>query len=212
MSSWLYRRIRPWVRAGSINKDIVANINKVGGNAVGISGKDANLMIARKMRKEIIDPESNLMKVVDLGFVGEPHHVNTHIIDTIINSDIIPVIAPIGVSDEGETFNINADTFAGALASAMRARRLLLLTDVEGVLDKQGKLIEVMTRVQARAFIKDGTISGGMIPKIESCMKVVDAGVDAVVIINGKVPHAVLLELFTKHGVGTLLHERESTG
>ncbi len=199
------------VLAGSINKEIVANINNVGGNAVGISGKDANLMIARKMRKQVEDPQSNLMKTIDLGFVGEPHHVNPHIVDVIINSDIIPVIAPIGVSDEGETFNINADTFAGALASALRARRLLLLTDVEGVLDKKGELIEVMTRAQARDFIKDGTISGGMIPKIESCLKVVDAGVEAVVILNGRVPHAILLELFTKHGAGTLLHERETT-
>ncbi len=198
------------VLAGSINKQIVANINKVGGNAVGISGKDANLMVARKLHKEVEDPDSNLMKVIDLGFVGEPHHVNPHIVNVIINSDIIPVIAPIGMSESGETFNINADTFAGALASALRARRLLLLTDVEGVLDKKGKLIEVMTRVEARAFIKDGTITGGMIPKIESCLKVVDTGVDAVVIINGKVPHAVLLELFTRHGAGTLLHEREN--
>ncbi len=198
------------VLAGSINKQIVANINKVGGNAVGISGKDANLMVARKLHKEVEDPDSNLMKVIDLGFVGEPHHVNPHIVNVIINSDIIPVIAPIGMSESGETFNINADTFAGALASALRARRLLLLTDVEGVLDKKGKLIEVMTRVEARAYIKDGTITGGMIPKIESCLKVVDTGVNAVVIINGKVPHAVLLELFTKHGAGTLLHEREN--
>jgi acetylglutamate kinase len=151
------------------------------------------------------------MKAIDLGFVGEPYHVNPHIVEVIINSDIIPVIAPIGVSDEGETFNINADTFAGALASALRAKRLLLLTDVEGVLDKKGKLIEVMTRQQARGYINDGTIHGGMIPKIESCLKVIDTGVDAVVIINGKVPHAVLLELFTKHGAGTLLREREDT-
>ena len=198
------------VLAGSINKQIVANINKVGGNAVGISGKDANLMIARKLHKEVEEPDSNLMKALDLGFVGEPHHVNPHIVNVIINSDIIPVIAPIGMSEDGETFNINADTFAGALASALRARRLLLLTDVEGVLDKTGKLIEVMTRVEARQYIKDGTITGGMIPKVESCLKVVDTGVDAVVIINGKVPHAVLLELFTRHGAGTLLHEHEN--
>lgn len=198
------------VLAGSINKDIVNNINNIGGSAVGISGKDGKLMIARKMRKEIKDPQSNLMKVLDWGFVGEPHHVNPHIINVMIKSDIIPVVAPIGISDEGETFNINADTFAGALASALRAKRLLLLTDVEGVLDKNGELIKVMTREQARGFISDGTIHGGMIPKIESCLKVIDEGVEAVVIINGKVPHAVLLELFTRHGVGTLLHEREN--
>ncbi len=197
------------VLAGSINKQIVSNINRVGGNAVGISGKDANLMTARKMRKEVVDPQSNLLKAIDLGFVGEPYHVDPHIINVILHSDIIPVIAPIGISDEGETFNINADSFAGALACALRARRLLLLTDVEGVLDKDGRLIEVMTRAQARECIRDGTITGGMIPKIESCLTVIDAGVDAVVIINGKVPHAVLLELFTKHGAGTMLHERE---
>ena len=199
------------VLAGSINKQLVANINKVGGRAVGISGKDANLMEARKLRKEVADPQSNLMKTIDLGFVGEPWHVDPHIINVIINSDIIPVIAPIGLSREGETFNINADTFAGALASVLRAKRLLLLTDVEGVLDKKGRLIEVMTRAKAREFIADGTITGGMIPKIESCLRVIDTGVDAVVIMDGRVPHAVLLELFTKHGVGTLLHERETT-
>ena len=195
------------VLAGSINKQIVANINKVGGNAVGISGKDANLMIAHKLHKR----DEARKEAIDLGFVGEPHHVNPHIVNVIINSDIIPVIAPIGVDEHGETYNINADTFAGALASALHARRLLLLTDVEGVFDKDGKLIEVMTRAQALEHIKDGTITGGMIPKIESCLNVVDTGVNAVVIINGKVPHAVLLELFTKHGAGTLLREREGS-
>jgi acetylglutamate kinase len=197
------------VLAGSINKEIVTNINNMGGNAVGICGKDGKLMVARKLRKQAKDPQTGEVKDIDLGFVGDPFHVNTHIIDVIIRSDLIPVIAPIGVGDDGETYNINADTFAGALASAMRAKRLLLLTDVEGVLDKEGKLIEKMTRQQARQFIGDGTITGGMIPKIESCLKVIDAGVEAVVIINGKVPHAVLLELFTRHGAGTLLRERE---
>jgi acetylglutamate kinase len=151
------------------------------------------------------DPDSNIEKVVDLGFVGEPDEVKPHIVDVIIKSDLIPVIAPIGVSRTGETLNINADTFAGALAAAMKAKRLLLLTDVEGVLDKAGKLIQQLTIPQARALIADGTISGGMIPKIESCMTVVEGGVEAVVIINGRVPHAVLLELFTEHGAGTLL-------
>ena len=193
------------VLAGAINKDIVAAINREGGQAVGICGKDANLMIASKLTKAMPDPESNLMKVVDLGFVGDPMRVNPHIVDVIIASDLIPVVAPLGVSPEGETLNINADTFASALAAAMKAKRLLLLTDVEGVLDKSGKLIEALTIDEARRLIADGTISGGMIPKIEGCIEVVEAGVEAVVIINGKVAHAVLLELFTEHGAGTLL-------
>ena len=161
-------------------------------------------MVAKKLDKRVKDPDSNLLKAIDLGFVGEPEHVNPHIIEVIIAGDLIPVIAPIGVSEKGETLNINADTFAGALAAALRAKRLLLLTDVEGVIDKSGKLIEALTVAQARALIADGTISGGMIPKVESALRVVEAGVEAVVIINGRVPHAVLLELFTDHGAGTL--------
>jgi len=193
------------VLAGSINKQIVAAINKQGGRAAGISGKDAGLMTVRKLEKQVADPDSNLMKVVDLGFVGEPTKVDPHIIEVMIASDLIPVVAPLGVSREGQTYNINADTFAGELAAKMLAKRLLLLTDVEGVLDKQGKLIHQLTVDEARALIDDGTISDGMIPKIESCMQVVQNGVEAVVIINGKAPHAVLLELFTEHGAGTLL-------
>jgi acetylglutamate kinase len=197
------------VLAGSINKKIVAAINAEGGKAVGISGKDASLMTVRKLEKQLPDPDSNLMKVVDLGFVGEPDKVDPHIIEVMIASDLIPVIAPLGVSREGQTYNINADTFAGVLAAKMCAKRLLLLTDVEGVLDKQGKLIPQLTIESARALMDDGTIDGGMIPKIESCISVVQGGVEAVVIINGKTPHAVLLELFTEHGAGTLL---SSTG
>ncbi len=193
------------VLAGSINKKIVAAINAEGGKAVGISGKDASLMTVRKLEKQLPDPDSNLMKVVDLGFVGEPDKVDPHIIEVMIASDLIPVIAPLGVSREGQTYNINADTFAGVLAAKMCAKRLLLLTDVEGVLDKQGKLIPQLTIESARALMDDGTIDGGMIPKIESCISVVQGGVEAVVIINGKTPHAVLLELFTEHGAGTLL-------
>lgn len=193
------------VLAGSINKQIVAALNAEGGKAVGISGKDANLMIARKLQRGVADPDSNIENVVDLGFVGEPETVNPHIVDVMTKSDLIPVIAPIGVSGNGETFNINADIFAGALAAAMQAKRLLLLTDVAGVLDKKGALITRMTIAKARELIADGTISGGMIPKIESSISVVEAGVEAVVIINGKVPHAVLLELFTDHGAGTFL-------
>lgn len=192
------------VLAGAINKEIVAAINGQGGKAVGISGKDANLMIARQIT-EMVDPESNLMKAVDIGYVGEPVKVNPHILDVISNSDLIPVVAPIAVTADGQTLNINADTFASALAVATKAKRLLLLTDVAGVLDKSGKLLAELTIDEARALIRDGTISGGMIPKIEGCIDVVEGGVEAVVIINGKVAHCVLLELLTEHGAGTMV-------
>lgn len=192
------------VLAGKINKDIVSAINRQGGKAVGICGKDANLMIARKIT-EMPDPESNVVKTVDIGYVGDPVEVNSHIVEVISGSDLIPVIAPIGVSREGETLNINADTFASALAARMKAKRLLLLTDVVGVLDKDKRLINELSIEEARQLIKSGAISGGMIPKIEGCIEVVEAGVEAVVIIDGRVPHCVLLELFTTHGVGTLV-------
>jgi acetylglutamate kinase len=196
------------VLAGLINKDIVSAINRQGGKAVGICGKDANLMIARKIT-EMPDPESSRMKAVDIGFVGEPIEVNPHIVDVISKSDLIPVIAPIGLSRDGQTLNINADTFASALAARMKAKRLLLLTDVEGVLDKDGQLIAELSVAEAAELIRNGTITGGMIPKIEGCVEVVEAGVEAVVIINGRVPHAVLLELFTDHGAGTLVGKRK---
>jgi acetylglutamate kinase len=196
------------VLAGSVNKEIVTAINSQGGKAVGISGKDANLMRAKRLERRWRDPDSNIEQIADLGFVGAPAAVDPHIIDVIIHSDLIPVVAPIGVGPDGETLNINADTFAGALASAMKAKRLLLLTDVEGVLDKDGSLIKSLTTAEAQSLIEDGTISGGMIPKIESCLDVIAEGVEAVVIINGKVPHAVLLELFTEHGAGTLIERR----
>jgi acetylglutamate kinase len=192
------------VLAGLINKDIVTAINRQGGKAVGISGKDANLMIARKIT-EMADPESNLMQAVDIGYVGDPAEINPHIVDVISGSDLIPVIAPIGISREGETLNINGDTFASALAARMKAKRLLLLTDVAGVLDKGKRLIEQLTIEDARKLIRDGTITAGMIPKVEGCIEVVEAGVEAVVILDGRVPHCVLLELFTEHGVGTLV-------
>jgi acetylglutamate kinase len=192
------------VLAGLINKEIVTAINRQGGKAVGISGKDANLMIAKRIT-EMPDPESNLMKAVDIGYVGDPVEINPRIVDIIAGSELIPVIAPVGISREGETLNINADTFASALAARMKAKRLLLLTDVAGVLDKSGKLIEQLSIAEARRLIRDGTISGGMIPKIEGCIEVVEAGVEAVVIIDGRVPHSVLLELYTEHGAGTLV-------
>ncbi len=195
------------VLAGAINKEIVSAINQQGGKAVGICGKDANLMIAKKIT-EMPHPESNQMQAVDIGYVGDPVEVNPHIIDVISKSDLIPVVAPIGQDRDGHTLNINADTFASALAARMKAKRLLLLTDVAGVLDKDKKLVSDLTVQQARELIRDGTISGGMIPKIEGCIEVVEAGVEAVVIIDGRVPHCVLLELLTEHGVGTLVGKR----
>jgi acetylglutamate kinase len=195
------------VLAGLINKDIVTAINRTGGKAVGISGKDANLMIARKIT-EMADPESNLMKAVDIGYVGDPIEVNPHIVNVIAESDLIPVIAPVAISRDGETLNVNADTFASALAARMKAKRLLLLTDVAGVLDREGKLLTQLSIAQARELIRDGTVTGGMIPKIEGCIEVVEAGVEGVVVLDGRVPHCVLLELFTRHGVGTLVRWR----
>ncbi|WP_083240520.1 acetylglutamate kinase [Methyloceanibacter methanicus] len=200
------------VLAGSVNKEIVSAINDQGGKAVGICGKDANLMRAHRLERRVRDPLSNIEKVLDLGYVGEPGLVEPHIIDVIIHSDLIPVVAPIGVGPEGETLNINADTFAAAIAVALKAKRLLLLTDVDGVLDKDGALIRSMTTTEALNRIADGTITGGMIPKIESCLDVIAEGVEAVVIINGKVPHSVLLELFTEHGAGTLIERRRPGG
>ncbi|MBT3916102.1 MAG: acetylglutamate kinase [Rhodospirillaceae bacterium] len=193
------------VLAGTINKQIAAAINNAGGFAVGLSGKDGNLIRAAKVRRTQRDPDSNIEKILDQGFVGEPKSISTHVLDVFKESDMIPVIAPIGAGEKGETFNINADTAAGAIAAAMTAKRLLLLTDVAGVLDEDGKLISKMDAKQARQMIKDGTIQGGMIPKVETCLNAVDDGVDAAVIIDGRVPHALLLELFTEHGAGTLI-------
>jgi acetylglutamate kinase len=197
------------VLAGAINKEIVSAINRQGGKAVGISGKDANLMIAKRIT-EMPDPESNIMKAVDIGYVGDPVEVNPYIVDIISKSDLIPVIAPIGTTHDGQTLNINADTFASALAARLKAKRLLLLTDVAGVLDKNKKLIADLTVEEARAMIRDGTISGGMIPKIEGCIEVVEAGVEGVGIIDGRVQHCVLLELFTEHGVGTIVRAKRA--
>jgi acetylglutamate kinase len=195
------------VLAGLINKDIVTAINRVGGKAVGISGKDANLMVAKKIT-EMPDPESNLMKAVDIGYVGDPVEINPHIVNVMAESDLIPVIAPLAISRDGETLNINADTFASALAARVKAKRLLLLTDVAGVLDKDKRLIPQLSIEEARTLIRNGTIRDGMIPKVEGCIEVVEAGVEGVVILDGRVPHCVLLELFTTHGVGTLVERR----
>jgi len=191
------------VLSGSINKNVVSNITKAGGKAIGISGKDGNLCVASKLHRTKKDPDSNLESVVDLGFVGEPAVINPQILHTILASDAIPVIAPVAASRDGDTYNINADTFAGAIAEAMKAKRLMLLTDVAGVLDKNGELLSELALDQIEELIKDGTINGGMIPKIESCKSVVKGGVEGIIILDGRQPHAVLLELFTPHGVGT---------
>jgi len=193
------------VLAGFINKQIVALINKEGEWAIGLSGKDGNMVFAEKARKTVVDPDSNIENVVDLGFVGEPVEVDRTLLDLLARSEMIPVIAPVAPGRDGATYNINADTFAGAIAGALNATRLLFLTDVPGVLDRSGKLIEELTVAEARAMIADGSISGGMIPKVETCIEAMARGVEAVVILNGKKPHAVLLELFTEHGAGTLI-------
>jgi acetylglutamate kinase len=193
------------VLAGSINKQIVGWIGAEGGRAVGLCGKDGNMVTARKATRSVVDPDSNIEKVVDLGFVGEPEHVNRSVLDAVLKAELIPVLAPVAVGAEGQTYNVNADTFAGAIAGAMQAKRLLLLTDVPGVLDKNKVLIPEMTVEDCRRLIADGTITDGMIPKIETCIYALERGVEAVVILDGKVPHAVLLELFTDHGAGTLI-------
>jgi len=193
------------VLAGSINKEIVALINQTGEWAIGLCGKDGNMVFAEKAKKTVIDPDSNIERILDLGFVGEVVNVDTTLLDLLAKSEMIPVIAPVAPGNDGHTYNINADTFAGAIAGALRATRLLFLTDVPGVLDKQGELIKELSVSQARELIADGTISGGMIPKVETCIEAIEAGVEGVVILNGKVKHAVLLEILTKGGAGTLI-------
>ncbi len=194
------------VLAGSINKQMVGYINGAGGKAVGLCGKDGNMVIARKLTRSVIDPGSNIERVVDLGFVGEPDKIDITVLTQILGRGLIPVLAPVAASADGGTFNVNADTFAGAIAGALKAKRFLLLTDVAGVLDKSKKLIKQLSVEDARRLIADGTIAGGMIPKVETCIDALESGVEAVVILDGKVPHAVLLELFTELGAGTLIH------
>ena len=193
------------VLAGTINKQIVTAINKAGGKAVGLSGKDGTMIRARKLRRTQRDPDSNIEKILDLGFVGEPTEIDVEILSIFERSDLIPVIAPIGVGAEGETYNINADTAAGAIAAALGAKRLLLLTDVPGVLNKDKELIPNMNVQQAHEYIADGTITGGMIPKVQTCIEVVEQGVGGAVIIDGRILHALLLEIFTEYGAGTLI-------
>ncbi|MEM0944989.1 MAG: acetylglutamate kinase [Pseudomonadota bacterium] len=194
------------VLAGVINKRIVAAINDQGGRAVGLSGKDANLMICEKAMKTARDPDSHIEQVLDLGFVGEPVAVNPGVLTTFIDSDLVPVVAPVGAGRQsGETFNINGDTAAGAIAGAMRAERLMLLTDVEGVKNAAGEVVTQLSVADVAVMKAEGTISGGMIPKVDTALEAVAAGVEAAVILDGRAPHAVLLELFTEHGAGTLI-------
>jgi acetylglutamate kinase len=195
------------VLAGSINKQMVGYINEAGGKAVGLCGKDGNMVVARKLTRTVIDPDSAIEQVIDLGYVGEPEKVDTMVLTQILGRELIPVLAPVAAAVNGGTFNVNADTFAGAIAGALKAKRLLLLTDVPGVLDKSKRLIKELSVDDARRLIADGTISGGMIPKVETCIEALDHGVEGVVILDGKVPHAVLLELFTELGSGTLIHQ-----
>jgi acetylglutamate kinase len=193
------------VLAGSINKQIVGWIGAEGGKAVGLCGKDGNMVVARKATRTVLDPKSNRERDVDLGYVGEPEKVNRGVLDAVLTAELIPVLAPVAIGDDGQSYNVNADTFAGAIAGAMNAKRLLLLTDVPGVLDKNKQLIPELTIDDCRRLIADGTITDGMIPKIETCIYAIEQGVEAVVILDGQVRHAVLLELFTNHGAGTLI-------
>ena len=194
------------VLAGLINKQMVGHINEAGGKAVGLCGKDGNMVVARKLTRTVVDPDSHIEKIIDLGFVGEPEKVDTTVLNEILGRQLIPVLAPVAAAANGGTFNVNADTFAGAIAGALHAKRFLLLTDVPGVLDKSKTLIKELSVDDARRLIADGTISGGMIPKVETCIYALEKGVEGVVILDGKVPHAVLLELFTELGSGTLIH------
>lgn len=193
------------VLAGSINKEIVALINAEGEWAIGLCGKDGNMVFARKAEKTIKDPGSNIERVLDLGYVGEPVEVDRTLLDLLARSELIPVIAPVAPGRDGNTYNINADTFAGAIAGSLGAKRLLFLTDVPGVLDKDGTLIPELSVREAKDLIANGTISGGMIPKVETCFAALEDGVEGVVILNGKQPHVVLVELFTEFGAGTLI-------
>lgn len=197
------------VLSGSINKQIVTAINNAGGTAIGLSGKDGQLIQAEQLRRTTRDADSNIERVLDLGFVGEPSQVNPEVLTAIENAGMIPVVAPIGVGPGGETYNINADTAAGAIAAALRASRLLMLTDVMGVLDAGRELIPEITVEEVSRLKADGTISGGMIPKIETCVNAVQGGVESASIIDGRVEHAILLEIFTEHGCGTLVRKEK---
>ena len=195
------------VLSGAINKEIVSWIMQAGGQAVGLSGKDAGLVTARKIEGREPDPNRGIERNVDIGFVGEPIAVNPKILETLTHNGVIPVVAPIAPDANGETFNINADTMAGAIATHVGAARLFLLTDVAGVLDKDGNLLTDLDPARIAQLQADGTVSGGMIPKLETCITAVEGGVDAAVILDGRVPHVTLLEIFTRGGAGTLVHK-----
>ena len=193
------------VLAGTVNKHVAGLINQAGALAVGICGKDGGLIRARKLTRTVRDPNSYIERALDLGFVGEPEHVDVRVIHALTGAGLIPVIAPVGVGEDGQTYNINADTVAGAIAGALGARRLLMLTDVAGVLDRERNLVPEMTVADVQARIADGTITGGMIPKVENCVDAVRKGVKGAVILDGRMPHACLLELFKDGGIGTLI-------
>ena len=197
------------VLAGAINKSLVTSISAAGGMSVGISGKDGNLIIAKKLNHRTKDTDSAIENLVDLGYVGIPDKVDKKVLDALLGVNMIPVVAPLGLGADGQTYNINADTAAGSIASALNASRLLMLTDVDGVLDDSGELIPRLSIAQARQLILNGVIKGGMIPKVETCIQAVQSGAGAAVILDGRKKHAVLVELFTEHGIGTLIHADE---
>ena len=199
-------KVAEMVLSGAINKEIVSWIGQAGGRAIGLSGKDGNLVTANRLRRTKRDPGSNIERIIDLGFVGEPRHVDRSVIDTQVAAGFIPVIAPIAIGEDGHTYNVNADTMAGAIAAALGAARLFLMTDVAGVLDKHGVLIPDLDPTMIAKMKADGTITGGMLPKIDTCVGAVVGGAEAAVILDGRVPHAMLLEIFTAAGAGTLVH------
>ncbi|MEK7991783.1 MAG: acetylglutamate kinase [Thiotrichaceae bacterium] len=196
------------VLGGLVNKDIVTLINNQGGSAIGLTGKDADLIHARKLTFTRNSPEMKVPEIIDIGHVGEVASINTSVLDTLIAGDFIPVIAPVGVGDDGQSYNINADLVAGKLAEVLQAEKLILLTNTMGVLDKDGKLLTGLSPNRVQALVEDGTIEGGMLPKIRCALEAVQAGVKTAHIIDGRVPHAALLEIFTDEGVGTLIHHR----
>ncbi|WJY19313.1 acetylglutamate kinase [Alteriqipengyuania flavescens] len=198
-------KVAEMVLSGAINKELVGWIANAGGKAIGISGKDGGLVTAEKLQRTTRDPDSLIEKALDLGFVGDPVSVDTTLLDTASAAGMIPVVAPIARGLDGHTYNINADTMAGAIAAAIGAARLFLLTDVAGVLDKNGELVTDLTPARIAELREDGTVSGGMIPKLETCVSAVEAGCDAAVVLDGRVPHAMLLEFFTARGAGTLI-------
>ena len=195
------------VLSGSINKQIVSSINKAGGVAIGLSGKDGHMIEAQKLRRTQKDPDSNIEKILDLGFVGEPVIVIPDILENFAESDIIPVIAPIGFGENGETYNINADTAAGAIAGALSAAKMIMLTDVAGIMTKDKELISELSIKEAKGLIADGTISGGMIPKVETCIYALENSVESIHILDGRIPHVLLVETFTEHGAGTMMFD-----